>query len=343
MIRVSTSGAPEMVVVVLSYNGLADTRKCLASLQPALRPFMMPLLVDNGSTDGTSEAVRAEFPWCPIERVEVNRGPLVGNNAGMRRALELGATWIVLLNNDTTVHPDLCDRLRDAAVAHPEFDVLGPVIMFMGDPTVVMTEGTTFNPPIPRGFFLDVHVPLTRTTPPSVVECDIVNGCCLMIRADMVRRVGFFDERFFMYHDESDLCLRVLAAGGRAGVIDHELVWHKGNATSAGTGKKSIRYYDARNLWLLLKKHRWAPRNGRSGWLTRLVYFRYMFHWYCAERESGNEPAALAVLHGVWDGLRGVEGSYQPDVPRQLAPLKALFDVGRRVPRWLLHPVRRHA
>jgi hypothetical protein len=328
----------EMVVVVLSYNGLSDSRKCLASLKPALRPWVTALLVDNGSTDGTAEAIAAEFPWCRLVRIEVNRGPLVGNNAGIRAALDLGARWIVLMNNDTTVHPDLCERLRDAAVAHPQYDVLGPVIMFMDSPDVVMTEGTIFNPPIPRGFFLDKHVPLTRTQPPTVVECDIVNGCCLMITADMIRRIGFFDERFFMYHDESDLCLRVLQAGGRLGMIDHELVWHKGNATSAGTGKRAIRYYDARNLWLLLRKHRWAPLNGRGRLLTMFVYFRYMFHWYCAERESGNLPAASAVLEGVWDGLRGVEGVYEPRPRRGLPILRALFDAGRRVPRRIIHP-----
>ena len=330
-----------MAVIVLSYNGLSDTRKCLASLQAAVRPFTAPILVDNGSTDGTSEAVAAEFPWCEIVRVEMNRGPLVGNNAGIRRALEMGVRWILLMNNDTTVHPDLCERLRDAALAHPQFDVLGPVIMFMGDPDVVMTEGTIFNPPIPRGFFLDKPVPLTRTTPPSVVECDIVNGCCLMITADMVRRVGDFDERLFMYHDEADLCLRVIEAGGRLGMIDHELIWHKGSATSEGTGKRSIRYYDARNLWLLLKKHRWAPRNGRSKALTILVYFRYMFHWYCAEHESENRPAAEAVLDGVWDGLRGRDGVYATHSRRGRALLRAAFEAGRLMPRWLLHPLKR--
>jgi len=337
----TTSATPEMAVVVLSYNGLADTRKCLASLLPALRTYVAPMLVDNGSTDGTSDVVSAEFPWCPIVRVAENKGPLVGNNAGIRRSLELGARWIVLLNNDTTVHPDLCERLRDAALAHPQYDVLGPVIMFMGDPDVVMTEGTVFNPPIPRGFFLDKRVPLTRTNPPTAVECDIVNGCCLMITADMIRKIGLFDERFFMYHDESDLCLRVLEAGGRLAVVDHELVWHKGNATSAGTGKKSIRYYDGRNLWLLLKKHAWAPRNGRSKALTILVYFRYMFHWYCAEREAGNLPAAAAVLDGVWDGLTGVDGIYLPRKRRGLGLLRAMFDLGRLFPRWALEPVKR--
>ena len=82
-----------------------------------------------------------------------------------------------------------------------------------------------------------------------------------MIRADMIRTIGLFDDRIFMYHDEADLCLRVIAAGGRLGVIDHALIWHKGSATSKATGKKSIRYFDARNLWYLLKKHRSAPHS----------------------------------------------------------------------------------
>ena len=328
-----------MVVVVLSYNGLEDTRKCLRTLQAAVRPGVTPILVDNGSTDGTAAAVEAEFPWCQIVRVAENRGPLVGNNAGIRAALEMDAKWIVLLNNDTTVHPDLCARLRDAAVAHPEFAVLGPVIMFMDDPDVVMTDGTMFNPSTPRGFFLRVEVPLTRNAPPAVTEVDMVNGCCLMITADMVRQVGLFDERLFMYHDEADLCLRVKELGGRLGIIDHELIWHKGSATSEGTGKRSIRYYDGRNLWHLLRKHHWAPRNGRSRMVTILVYFRYMFHWYCAEHESGNEAAAAAVLDGVWDGLRRTYGSYQPRPRPGRGLLRVIFDVGRWFPRSIIRPV----
>src|SRR6187401_2800088 len=106
----SSAAATDMVVVILSYNGLADTRKCLASFEPARRPNVTVLLVDNGSTDGTFEAVEKEFPWCARIRVAENRGPLVGNNAGIGAALDMGARWIVLMNNDTTVHPDICDR-----------------------------------------------------------------------------------------------------------------------------------------------------------------------------------------------------------------------------------------
>src|SRR4029079_15645311 len=135
------SAPPRIDIVVLSYNGLDDTRKCLESLHAAVRPDVLPLLVDNGSTDGTAETVAREFPWCRVVRVAVNRGPIVGNNAGIEAALEAGAEWIVLLNNDTTVDPRLFDRLMEAAAAHPDFDVLQPVIYFMDNPDVVMTDG----------------------------------------------------------------------------------------------------------------------------------------------------------------------------------------------------------
>ena len=314
-------------VVVLSYNGLADTRKCLTSLQPAVRTGVRPVLVDNGSTDGTADAVRLEFPWCEVLRVEVNHGPVGGNNAGIRAALESGEKWIMLLNNDTTVDERLFETMMAAAAANPGFDVLGPVIYFMDDPDVVMTDGCLFNLPGGRGFFARKEVPLTKHSPPRATEVDIVNGCCLMIRAEAVRRAGLFDDRIFMYHDEADLCLRVKASGGRLGVIDHGLIWHKGSATSQATGKRSIRYFDARNLWYILGKREVAGVNKRGQIASKLAYFRYMYYWYSAERKAGNNPSATAVIDGICDGLSGVSGSYQARRRALHGPLRVAFDV----------------
>jgi GT2 family glycosyltransferase len=321
-----------VAIVVLSYNGLEDTRKCLRSLQPAVRPYSTPILVDNGSTDGTASAVAKEFPWCRVLRLEKNAGPVGGNNAGMRLALELGVEWILLLNNDTIVAESLLDRLIEAAQAHPEYSVLGPVIKFMDDPDTVMTDGTIFNPPTPTGFFLRKPVPVTELRPPAVTDVDAVNGCCLMIRADMARRIDFFDERFFMYHDETDLCLRVTAAGGRLGVIDHALVWHKGSATSQSTGKRSVRYFDARNLAYLLRKHHGATRHGRSRRTTRLAYFKYCYHWYCDQRERGNDDAAAAVIEGLSDGLSHRTGPYVKRRRPLGAVIRLAFELARRRP-----------
>ncbi len=329
------ASASPIWIVVLSYNGLEDTRKCLASVASAVRPGVTTLLVDNGSTDGTAAAVTNEFPWCRVHTVAENRGPAAGNNAGIRVAVESGCTWIILLNNDTTVDPSLVDRLQEAVVAHPEYAVVGPVIYFMGDPDVVMTDGCVFNAPDFHGFFQRKAVPLTRLRPPSVTEVDVVNGCCMMVRADVFARIGLFDDSMFIYHDETDLCLRALAAGYKAGVIDHALIWHKGSASFKSTGKRMARYYDARNLLYVLRKHGGAPQHGRTRLQTSVMYARYMYYWYCTERDEGHVQAADAVLEGICDGLSNRMGRYEERRRLFVAPLRGAFELLRRRPRGL--------
>jgi GT2 family glycosyltransferase len=319
-------------VVVLSYNGLDDTRKCLASLEPALRPGTTALLVDNGSTDGTADVVRTEFSWARVLRVEPNRGPAAGNNAGIRAALEGDCRWILLLNNDPVVSANLLDRLREAVGADPSYGIIGPVIKFMGDPELVMTDGCIFNAPGYVGFFQRKPVPLIESAPPRITEVDVVNSCCIFVSSDVFRRIGLFDEGMFIYHDETDLCLRARAAGFRAGVIDHALVWHKGSATTKATGRQSTRYYDARNLLYVLRKHRGARGHGRSRLRSAAMYVRYMYYWYCAELEAGSPRAAEAVIDGMCDGLSGRQGRYE-DRPRALrAPIRGIFALLRRRP-----------
>ena len=321
-------------VVILSYNGLEDTRKCLASMAGAVRPGVTTLLVDNGSTDGTAAAVSAEFPWCQVLSVAENRGPAAGNNAGIRAALESDCAWVLLLNNDTIVDPTLIDRLRDAISAHRDYAIIGPVIKFMDDPDIVMTDGCVFNDPNYVGFFQRKPVPLTQGTPPHITDVDVVNGCCMLIRADVLRRIGPFDERMFIYHDETDLCLRATAAGGKLGVIDHALVWHKGSATFKTTGKRSARYYDARNLLYVLRKHGGARGHGRSRIGSAAMYARYMYYWYCTESEGGHDQSANAVIEGIWDGLVGRHGRYEDRRRPLVGPIRLAFEILRRRPRW---------
>src|ERR1700722_3121336 len=240
-------------IVLVNYNGLSDTLCCLRSLDAAGRPDTV--VVDNASSQDPSAMLRRDFPWCHVVRNPVNGGWAGANNVGTRYALEHGADLIVLLNNDTVVAPDFVARLTAAAAAHPAYGVLGPVIRFMDPPHEVQTDGCVFNEPARPGFFQRKPVDLVSAPIPTITDVDIVNGCCMMVRANVFRRVGFIDERFFLIHEESDFCLRARRAGFRCGVIGEALVWHKGSSSFKRTGGSWQRYYDARNLYLLLSKH----------------------------------------------------------------------------------------
>ena len=329
---------PSVWIVILTYNGLEDTRKCLATVAKAVEPRsndvrIVPLLVDNGSTDGTQDIVRAEFPWCPILRIEQNNGPAAGNNRGIEHALAQGADWVMLLNNDTLVRPELATRLMEAARANPDYAILGPVLNYMSEPDIVMTDAVLFNRPAYHGFFERKEVPVTLSEPPRASDTDVVNGCCMMIAAPVFRTIGLFDESMFIYHDETDFCLRAWEAGFRCGVIDHQLVWHKGSSTFVDVGKRMARYYDSRNLWYVLRKHKGAKRHGRSWRSTATMYVRYTYYRYCVEREHNFTASADAVIEGICDALAGRGGRFVERRRPLMSAWRLLFETLRQRPR----------
>ena len=257
--------APRVWIVPVNFNGLEDTRKCLRSLAALTSPASV-VVVDNASNEDPTSTLQQEFPSVQLIRNPVNAGWSGGNNAGIRFALGRGADFILLLNNDTTVHPELVARLLAAAEAHPECGIIGPVIRYMDEPELAMTDGTRFNRPGYPGFFQRQPVPEREAV---VEETDIVNGCCMMVRAAVFERIGLIDDRFFLIHEEADFCLRAREAGWSCGILAEGLVWHKGSTSFKRSGKRWQRYYDTRNLGLLLAKHQARFRTGRGRRIRR--------------------------------------------------------------------------
>jgi hypothetical protein len=321
---------PNVWIVPVNYNGLEDTRKCLRSLA-GLSPSASVVVVDNASTVNPLPVLAAEFPSIHLLRNEENGGWSGGNNTGIRYALDRGAEFVILLNNDTTVRSDLVARLLAAAAVRPDFGIIGPVIRFMDEPEVVMTDGIGFNRRGTKGVFYHIPVPEVSADPPAVTEVDIVNGCCMMIRAEVFRRVGLIEDRFFLIHEESDFCLRVQEGGFRCGVLAEGLVWHKGSSSFKRSGKRWQRYYDTRNLGLLLSRHISRPSNRRGGLEAYAVYLRYAFHRYCHEREDGHPDSADAVLEGLVDVATRKFGPHQARKRWPVPVLRCLFEAVRRL------------
>lgn len=317
---------PHVWIVLLNFNGWADTRKCLASLERLTYERWSAVLVENASAEDHLAAIESEFPWCHTLRRTTNGGWAGGNNSGIQYALERGADQVVLLNNDTTVAPNLLDRLISAAEAHPEYGVIGPVIRFMEPPHEVMTDGCTYNDARQPGFLQRLPVPLEMTGEPAVTPVDIVNGCCMMVARRVFEEVGLIDERFFLVHEESDFCLRAGAAGFACGVLGEALIWHKGSSSFKRTGRSLQRYYDARNLLLLLGKHprRRPEQRGFVG--SRWEYLKSVYYRYALEREASQPETADAILEGVSDALKGRYGSFVPGRRTTVPVLRWVFE-----------------
>ncbi len=225
---------PSVVVVVLTWNGRALTLDCLRSLEAVATPNVRVLLVDNASTDGTLEAVRARYG----DRVDVvvnasNLGYAAGNNVGIRRALDDGARFLLLLNNDTTVAPDFIDQLMLPMREPNAVGITAPKIYYAEPRNRVWYAGGEIS--LWKGSARHAGIRQTdRGQFDRPRDVAYASGCALFARRDVFERVGMLDDSYRAYFEDADLCMRAARAGFRVRYVPTAKVWHRISASTGG-------------------------------------------------------------------------------------------------------------
>lgn len=251
-----TNHTPKVLIVVLSWNGKDDTLGCLDSLSRLDYPNYGVIVVDNGSTDGTPAAVNTQFPNVHVIETGRNWGYAEGNNVGIRHALDARPDFVMLLNNDTIVDPQLLKHLMAAAQAHPDAGMLGAKIYWYSEPRRVWYGGSKWDPGV-VGFHTlgDTEEP-EHQEPGNAIDTDYACGCALLFRANVPSKIGLIDPRFFILWEETDWCYRARRAGYRIMIEPKAKVWHKVSQTfdGGGRGEKYVYYY-SRNQLLWVEKN----------------------------------------------------------------------------------------
>ncbi|MBI3943537.1 MAG: glycosyltransferase family 2 protein [Chloroflexi bacterium] len=233
---------PGVVIGILTWNRQADTLACLESLASLTYLHYRILLVDNASSDGTAEAVAQAFPQVTILRNRENLGFAVASNQVAQWALQQSYPYVLFLNNDTLVLPDLLDNLVAVAEAHPDVALVGPEVRYADAPGRVWPAAGYRQPVTLEA----IPVKTADAGGRVQLEVDYLLGCALLARADFLRRLGGFDPRYFVYYEDHDLSLRAQAAGYRLLYAPQTRLYHKVQA-STGTDSPQHRYLLARS------------------------------------------------------------------------------------------------
>jgi len=286
--------SPLVYLITLNWNRRDDTLKCLGSLQQLDYPNTRLLVVDNGSTDRSVEAIREHFPAAKQILNAENLGFAGGFNRGLRFALEADADYILMVNNDTFVAPDLLEKLLQACEP-ADVGAVAPLIYYAAAPDRVWSAGAGRS-----RWTLELtgdHGREEQFT--EVTEREFLSGCGLLIKRQVLERVGLFDERFFMYYEDSDFALRVRQAGYRLLLVPQAKMWHAVSQSSEGSDSPGERYWMGHSSVLFFRKH-------TRGWRWLLV-----FPWRLGSTiktslrllSRGKSRAGRAYLRGSWEGL----------------------------------------
>ena len=250
-----------LVAVVVSWNGREDTLDALESLRG-----IDTVVVDNGSVDGSADAIAERFPEVELIRAGVNLGFAGGNNAGIRRALDRGADWVLLVNNDATVESGIVEALATAAEARPDAGVLACKVLF-ADSDRLWYAGAGFNPYLGRSR----HERFGRPDEPGTLRDTVrATGAGMAVSRAAIEKAGLLDEELFLYAEDLEWCLRIKAAGFAVVYVPGARVRHRVTAASGGAGSPTASYYEARNVLAVVERHRPLPR-GLTGARRALV------------------------------------------------------------------------
>jgi GT2 family glycosyltransferase len=305
---------PLVATIILNWQDPGQTLRCVAAAAAADYPNQRIIVFDNGATATSRAALAPLAGRAVLLESPVNLGYTGGNNQAIRHALKDGADYVWLLNSDALAGPAVLASLVALAEADPTVGIVTPLIRHDAPAARYEFAGA-------RADFRACAV--ENTDDPAVGRQwqdrfpgrFVVVGTAMLLRRRLIETIGLLDERMFAYAEDMDYAIRSLRAGFANRVDFAAEVFHP--------AKPEIRqpygyYYMNRNAVLLWRKHA-----GRLGGLRAMaaVANRALRD---VERFAGHEHQADAALAGLWDGIRGITGPYDPD-RRMPAPLANLL------------------
>jgi len=303
---------PLVSIIIVNWNGIVHLPDCLDSLAAQTFRDFEVVLVDNGSRDDSVSFVRAHYSWVSVVPLPENVGFASGNNRGLEHA---SGKYIVTLNNDTRAEIDWLDNLVKAADADPTAGMIGCRICSFSNPDTIDSIGMGICPDgMSRGMFRNKH--WSTVSLPEVMEVLFPSACAALYKREMIEEIGFFDDDFFAYAEDSDLGLRGRVSGWGAILATQAVVYHKYSQTSGILSPFKVYLVERNHYWVVCKNF---P-------LSQCLSLPFYSFWrYCEQ--------VRAVLAGSGTGIEFSTSCSRTELIKAL--IKGIFDSVRKLPKML--------
>jgi GT2 family glycosyltransferase len=305
MSQLKGQNCPSVGIIIINWNSFSVTTNCLRSLRFLNYPNFEVIVVDNGSDDDSIIQLKSSYPEITLLKSLKNEGFTGGNNIGLKYGLGQRHDYLMLLNNDTVVTHDLLKILINVIDKNDLIAAIQPKIMYNHDRKIIWNAGGSYNS------FLS----LTSTRGEGQVdngqfdvqiETDWITGCCFLIRSEIVKKIGFLDERYFIYHEDADWSMKVQELGLKMLYEPKAIIYHDAGMSDLNREKHNegnvspfSHYMGVKNHILFVRRH----ANGINivGSWSYQVFKLVGYTTYFVIR--GRFKKLKAVLKGIIDGL----------------------------------------
>ncbi|MEK4150842.1 glycosyltransferase family 2 protein [Carnobacterium sp. FSL E2-0243] len=244
---------PLVYFIVLNYNNASDTIECVHAVEQINYSNFQIVLVDNLSTDDSETILKKNLPEHHFIQTNKNLGYANGNNIGIDYAIQNGASYVCILNNDVLVEPDFLSILVDYSEKNPEVGVVGPRVCTYEDETILESAGSVVD--LNHGKVTRLYSGKNETEVyGKEIFCDYIGGACMLVSTSVIQSVGVIPEIYFLFYEENEWCLKIGKAGFAIACIADAKVVHKGSASINKVSGLS-EYFMYRNLIVFMKRN----------------------------------------------------------------------------------------
>jgi len=300
-LKAETGPAPVLSIILVNFNDEAHLPECLSSIEVHAGGIDLEVIVvDNASTDGSAALVAERFPRVRLIRNEKNEGFGRANNRAVR---ESRGEFLLFMNTDVVLHPGALDLLMEEMRTHPDTGVTGPALLTPSGRLQASFGGRTgfFSELAKKGFLNGLRTwSLRKETTPYKVRW--VSGAFLLTRRQAFLDVGGFDEGFFLYFEDIDLCERILDKGWKVIFLPEAVSLHHGGAVTSARPLRSRVEYRKSQL-------RFYRKHGSAVSLFLLkAYLRLSLAGLSLSGAFGRDPDGAALRSEFREALRGAKG-----------------------------------
>lgn len=240
-------------IILVNFNGKLYNEQCINSIKLSTYSNYSIYVVDNNSSDNSVEILKEKFrDGITIIENDDNLGFSCANNIGIKKALDDGCNYILMLNNDTVIENNMIEEMLDISLKN-HGSVVSPKIYYYDNKHIIWSAGGNIN--WVKGLPIQYGIDKVDSNEFSYErEVQFATGCCILIPKGVIEKIGLLSDKYFLYYEDTDYSIRMINGGVKIIYAPNAKMYHKVSASTGGSKSKLLIYYMTRNRLLFNKK-----------------------------------------------------------------------------------------